>query len=333
MKKLYIYTLILALASLVGACNDEWTDELYTQMVSFKAPVGNQGVAEVYLRYSPNGEVEYNLPVIISGSTENERDLHVAVEVDNDTLAILNREKYQHRTDLFYNQLPAQFFELPSSTVFIPKGSHIENFKVKFKFENLDLVEQWVLPLKIKDDPSYKVNYRKGWRKALLHIKPFNDFSGNYSATAMNVYFDGETTGPTVMSSKTAWVVDETSVFMYAGMIEDNAEDRANYKIILKFEEGVVDGEGITKGNLTVQATNPNINFELLNQPTYEIREVADATLPYLVRRYCKIDIGYKYNDITSTPTMPIRYRAVGSMTMERQNNTLIPDEDQAIQW
>ena len=64
MKKLYIYTLILALASLAGACNDEWTDELYKQMVSFKAPVGSEGVSDVYLRYTKNGEVEYNLPVI-----------------------------------------------------------------------------------------------------------------------------------------------------------------------------------------------------------------------------------------------------------------------------
>src|SRR5690606_36069820 len=180
MKKLYIYSLILALAVVLGACNDEWTDELYTQMVSFKAPVGNEGVADVYLRYTKNGEIEYNLPVIVSGSTENDKDVNVKIEVDNDTLNILNLSKYQYRTDLFYKQLDEQFFELPSATAFIPKGSHIGNYTVKFKFENLDLVERWVLPLKIKDDPSYTANYRKGWRKALLYIKPFNNYSGNY---------------------------------------------------------------------------------------------------------------------------------------------------------
>lgn len=41
----------------------------------------------------------------------------------------------------------------------------------------------------------------------------------------------------------------------------------------------------------------------------------------------------YKYNDITAIPNMPIRYRAEGAMTMERRKNTLVPDEDQAIQW
>ena len=333
MKKLYIYSLALALTAVLGSCNDEWTDELYTKMVSFKAPVSAEGVSEVYLRYSTNGEVEYNLPVILSGSTENEEDLQVKIEVDHDTLNVLNHGKYQHRTDLFYKQLEDQFYELPSSTVLIPKGSHMGNYKVKFKFENLDLVERWVLPLTIKDDPSYKANYRKGWRKALLHIKPFNDYSGSYSATAMNVYFDGETTGPTVMSSRTAWVVDENTIFMYAGMIEENAEDRANYKIIVEFEEGEESENGSKKGNLNVRAMNSEINFELLDQPTYEIRQVPDVTLPYLVRTYCTIKINYKYNDITSTPTMPIRFRAQGSITLERRMNTLIPDEDQAIEW
>lgn len=332
MKKLYIYTLLFALTALFGACNDEWKDELYSQMVSFKAPVGTDGVSEVYLRYTKNGEVEYNLPVIVSGSTESVKDILVRVEVDNDTLEVLNYGKFQYRTDLFYKQLHEQFFELPSSTVLIPKGSHIANYKIKFKFENLDLVERWVLPLTIKDDPSYTSNYRKGWRKALLYIKPFNDYSGSYSSTAMNVYFDGEP-GPAVMSTRTGWVVDEKSIFMYAGMIDENAEDRANYKIIVNFDEGIENADGSKSGKLTVNATNNDINFELIGQPTYQIREIADATLPYLIRKYTTINISYKYNDITSTPTMPIRYRATGSMTLERRLNTLIPDEDQAIEW
>ncbi len=334
MKKIYIYTLIFALTTVLGACNDEWTDELYSQMVSFKAPIStSSGVSDIYLRYTENGEVEYNLPIIVSGSTASDKDIQVKIEVDNDTLDILNYGKYQYRTDLFYKQLPDQFFELSSSTVLIPKGSHIANYKVKFKFENLDLVERWVLPLKIKDDPTYKANYRKGWRKALLYIKPFNNYSGNYSATAMNVYFDGENSGPAVMSTKTGWVVDESTIFMYAGLIDENAEDRAKYKIIVKFEEGVENQDGSKSGNLTVTATNNEINFELLDQPTYEISKTVDATLPYLIRKYCTIKIKYKYDDITSIPATPIRFRAQGSMTLERQINTLIPDEDQAIEW
>ena len=333
MKKIYLYTFIFALTAVLGACNDEWTEELYKKMVSFKAPVNSEGVSEVYLRYTKSGEVDFNLPIILSGSTESKTDIKVNIEVDHDTLSILNYERFRNRTDLYYKQLGEQFFELPSSSSTIPKGGHIGNYNIKFKFENLDLVERWVLPLKIKDDPNYTANYRKGWRKALLYVKPFNDFSGSYSSTAMNVYFDGETSGPAVMSTKTGWVVDEKSIFMYAGMIDENAEDRAKYKIVINFEEGVVNDAGGINGNLTVVAANDDINFELIGQPTYEIREIADATLPYLIKKYCTINIKYKYNDITSSPNLPIRYRAEGTMTMERQKNTLIPDEDQAIEW
>ncbi|RXF72372.1 DUF4973 domain-containing protein [Arcticibacter tournemirensis] len=334
MKSLYKYIVALSLLTLFGACNDEWEEELYTNMVSFKAPVGGEGVTEVYLRYKKDGEVEYNLPVLVSGSQESGKDMNVQIEVDNDTLNIFNQAKYQYRTDLYFKQLPAQFFELPAGPCFIPKGSHTANHKIKFKFSNLNLVERWVLPLTIKDDPSYAVNYRKGWRKALLYMKPFNNYSGGYSATSMNVYFDGENNSKAmVMSTKNSWVVDENTVFFYAGMVEERSEERGDYKIIMRFGEPVENADGTKTGTLDVWADNPAINFELLNQPTYQIKKVADLTLPYLVSEYTTVNIKYKYNDITSIPNMPIRYRAEGSMTMERRRNTTVPDENQAIQW
>ena len=45
------------------------------------------------------------------------------------------------------------------------------------------------------------------------------------------------------------------------------------------------------------------------------------------------IYLNYYYTVNTSDPLNPIRYRATGSMAMQRTINTLIPDEDQAIQW
>lgn len=70
MKKIYLYLLILLGAGvLFSACNDEWEDELYTRMVSLKAPINRDDVSVIYLKYRPNSElVTYKLPVIISGS-------------------------------------------------------------------------------------------------------------------------------------------------------------------------------------------------------------------------------------------------------------------------
>ncbi|MCH5720034.1 DUF4973 domain-containing protein [Niabella hibiscisoli] len=333
MKKIGIYFAIAALALGLGACNDEWKDELYTQMVSFKARLTSEGVSEVYLRYNKNGEVTYNLPVIVSGSTSNHQDLYVKIEVDPDTLSIYNREKFQYRTDLYFKQLPEQFYQLSSPTCFIPQGSHTENYPIKFRFDDLDLVERYVLPLTIKDDPSYISNTRKGWRKALLYIRPFNDFSGNYSATSMNVYLDGQTTFPLVSSTRTAWVVDERSVFFYAGVFEEKSEARGAYKIVMDFSTPVTQADGTKTGTLNVYAPNSDINFELTAPATYQIREVVDPTKKYLVTRYCTVNLKYKYDDISTVPGKKTRYRADGSMTMARLINTLIPDEDQAIEW
>jgi len=332
MKNLKIYLIFLALTSSLVACNDEWKEELYENLVSFKAPINSEGVYNVYMRYTKDGEINYDLPVIVSGSQALEKDLKVKIAVDNDTLSVLNRARFQYREDLYFKQLPEQFYEFSTPGIVIPKGSHTANYKIRFKFSNLDLVERWVLPLTIVDDLSYKANYRKGWRKALLQIKPFNNYSGNYSATAMNVYFDGESKS-TVTSTRTAYVVDENSVFFYAGLIEEDAVDRANYKVVMEFGEAVDQGDGTLRGTIMLKAANPAINLEVLNQPTYQIKRSADATLPYLVREYCTVNLEYKYNDITSIPALPIRYKAQGTMTMERQRNTLIPDEDQAIQW
>lgn len=335
MKKIYIYTIMIGMLCSFCACNDEWEDELYKHLVSLKAPVGNEGVADIYLRYKVDGEVIYNLPVLRSGSTLSDNAIDVRIGLDNDTLGILNDEKFQYREDLYYRQLNEQFYEFLSPTCHIPAGSNKELFQIKFKFADLDLSQEWVLPLTIQDDHSYVANQRKGWRKALLHVLPFNDYSGEYSASAMNIYFADSNNDPLVIDKRQAHVVDENTIFFYAGTKLENAEDRTTYKVNVKFEKPVIAEDGTTKrGNLVVEAVyKDQIKFEVIGQPTYEIREEKDATQPYLLHRYFSLYMSYKYDDVTSVPGNPISYRAEGSMTMERKINILIPDEDQAIMW
>lgn len=332
MKNINLCIAILGALFIFSACNDEWVDELYTHMVSLKAPVGSEGVADIYLRYHPNGEVIYNLPVLRSGSTLADNAVDVRIGVDNDTLAILNNDKYQSRTDLYFKQLSEEHYELLSPTCRIPAGSNKELYQIKFKFADLDLSHEWVLPLTIEADPSYVTNDRKGWKKALLHVLPFNDYSGNYSATNMNIYFADSNNDPLVVDQRVAHVVDENTVFFYAGTKEDNAYDRADYKINVKFVKTEEGENGYEKGNLEVIPTSSAINFQIVGEPTYEITEEMDSNQPYLKYRRCVIRMSYTYNDITSS-SEPIAYRAEGSMVMERKINILVPDEDQAILW
>ena len=92
MRKLYILGMILGMYATFSACNDEWKDELYTQMLSFKAPLGDNGLSEIYVRYQPDGTGIYQLPVIVSGSKSNSRNIDAKIAVDEDTLRILTRK-------------------------------------------------------------------------------------------------------------------------------------------------------------------------------------------------------------------------------------------------
>lgn len=333
MKKIHIIIALFAALISFSACNDEWKDELYTHMVSLKAPINDGEVSSIHLRYKANGEVIYNLPVIVSGSTPSDKNLDVRIAIDPDTLTTLNEANfYNQRQDLWYDLLPQSNYEFSSPTCHIPAGSRTELFPIKFKFSGMNLSKEWVLPLTIEEDPSYVTNKRKGWRKALLHILPFNDYSGNYSATAMNIYFADSSDDPLVVDDRRAHVVDENTVFFYAGTKEDDAIDRETYKINVKFEDPSEVTETSKKGNLTITAANPSINFQLTGHPTYEIWEEMDSNQPYLMHRYYVLYMKYTYNDIT-TSNVPTAYRAEGSLTMERKINTMIPDQDQAIQW
>ena len=197
MRKLYILGMILGMYATFSACNDEWKDELYTQMLSFKAPLGDNGLSEIYVRYQPDGTGIYQLPVIVSGSKSNSRNIDAKIAVDEDTLRILNQEKFPvGRQDLWYVPLAEQHYSFESNICHIPAGENIQLYPIHFNFNGLELDEKYVLPLTIEEDPSYVQNKYKGRYKALLGVNLFNDYSGTYNTTLMNIYIEGTTTDP-----------------------------------------------------------------------------------------------------------------------------------------
>ena len=194
------------------------------------------------------------------------------------------------------------------------------------------MFKKWVLPLSIADDPSY--NYeghpRKNYAKALLRVLPFNDYSGTYSTTAMQVYIknrdgsiDKSEAIPT--TTRTAYVVDENTVFFYAGAMDEDLIDRDKYKIKFHFEP---DGEKLVK----ITSDNDKIKLNQLKETSYTIAEVPDVTRPYLLHRYVTFSVDYEFVDYTSA-NEEIPYYVTGVLTLERNINTQIPDEDQAIEW
>lgn len=318
---------IIAVFFLCISCNDEWKDEQFDHYVSIKAPLDSKGVTPIYVRYKPDGKVTYQLPLIVSGSTINESNLTVHLGLDPDTLAVLNQERFGTRTELFYKQLDSKYFSMPE-TADIYAESNIGLMPINFSLLGLDLVNKWLLPLTILDDPSYnyKANDRKNYKKALLRILPFNNYSGEYSATAYKVYFRGNEGEAIVPEYHTAYVVDENTVFFYAGLVDEDRLDRKYYKVFVKFNDD-------NAKTLTITTDNPDIHLNVKGTPNYTIEEEMDATLPYLKHVYVSINMEYDFVDYTSVPGFPLEYTVKGTLIMERKINIKIPDEDQAIEW
>jgi hypothetical protein len=347
MRQISIYRiLLLCLLILATGCNDEWENELYTRMVSLKAPINRDDVSVIYLRYQPDSvKVTYQLPVIVSGSRNNDRDYSVRIDVDNDTLNQLNIDKYAGRSDLYYRQLSEDFYELPSKNCRIPAGTDVALFPINFNLKGLDLVEKWVLPLTIMPDKSYTMNTYKGRHKALLWVMPFNDYSGIYNAASMYVYFGDNTTKYMTASTREARVVDENTIFFYAGITEELAENRGYFKVKCKFLppdevseiqdpiSGEMTGLYLKRGQLELWADNPELEFEVIGQPTYEIKEEYDIDRPHIIKRFFTLTMEYRYKDPVSSQNIVFPYRCKGTMLMQRNISTLIPDEDQAIFW
>lgn len=330
MKKIF-YLIILLTSFGFVSCNNEWEDEQYERYVSFKAPVGSNGVTDIYIRYKKDGKVTYQLPVIVSGSTFNAKDMNVKIELDSDTLSILNDERFG-REDLYYLELTPEHYSFPEE-INMPQGTSVVTLPIDFDLTGINMVRNWVLPLTIVDKPGVYLGHpRKNYAKALLNIKPFNDYSGTYSTTTLQSFIanaDGsyDQANPIVRNTRTGQVVDENTIFFYAGAMEEDLINREDYKVNFYFNPETEMVE--------LSSDNESLKLEQLNkdQSVYTIAEVPDQERPYLIHRYVIFNIEYTFVDYTSVKGTEIAYHVKGTMSLERKINTQIPDEDQAIEW
>ena len=77
-----------------------------------------------------------------------------------------------------------------------------------------------------------------------------------------------------------------------------------------------------------------NNGFKINTRASSYIEEEMDAVRPYLLRRTVMIrDVDYEFEDYTLAPGARIKFRFEGTISMQRNINTQIPDKDQAIEW
>lgn len=319
MKKISLYILFILMAG--TACNKEWTEELYVNEVSFV----KSGVVKMYAKYkSQGGVVTVKVPVVLSGSTGGSEDIQVTIALDKDTLNDLNFERFRLRSDLYFHELPEANYAFKSLTTTIPKGSLQGYFELELKLEGLDLINKYILPVKIVSTSANNASKRRWFSKSLMQIIPFNDYSNRYSNAGLIWNRDIPQNNQIALTTpyRTAWVANENTVFFFAGNIDEEAYDRATYKIMATFN---------SDSTVTLSAPDASINFSQ-QAGTYSISKKMDDVLPYLERTYVTMNLEYWYSDITN-PAFPINYRFTGPLTLERVRNIQIPEEDQQVQF
>lgn len=127
--------------------------------------------------------------------------------------------------------------------------------------------------------------------------------------------------------------------FFYAGIIDETRVDRKGYRILAKFINN--DNGEIGNVELSPADSDNKMKFQIGKDdygkevtPTYSVTETMDPIRPYLKRKTIIIrNINYTYVDYTTIPGVETEYHVIGSLALERQINTQIPDEDQAIDW
>ena len=340
------------------SCNKDWEEEQYEHYISFRAPLGTSdkygqgtGTTSIYVPYTRksdgvptmgSGRSNYQLPMIVSGSTTNDRNITVHVAHDPDTLVQLNKARFSTRTDLFYSDMGAANLSYASynESTDIKAGERVSLMNIDFNFNGIDLSDKWVLPIKIVDQGyDYVANPRKHYSKALLRVYPFNDYSGDYAGEQLLVkpiLPNGNPADGSLNREKVrGYVVNDDTIFIYAGMVDEDYSDRKKYKVMLRFIPNGESGGGVEIScpngeEIGFATTDVNASYRLLSQ--------MDAVRPYLRHRYVvinNIDFYFDYivaDDGAGNKTS-IRYYVSGSMTLSRNINTQIPEEDMAIEW
>lgn len=322
MKKITNFILALLAFSALVSCQHEWEDELYEQTVSF----AKNGITDIRVRYNEDGKVTYRLPIMVSGSLQNEKNMSINIALDLDSLADANERRFSSRTDLYFLPLNEKFYTIPN-TVLINSGENEGLMDINFNLTGIDMTRNHVLPLTIAEGDNYIPNYRKHFRKALLNVIPYNDYSGTYSST--NAVIEDGTGKPLTVGTRLTQVIDANKIFFYAGLTQEELINRKDYMIIAEFIPQSESNKD--EGTVRFSAPNPEIEFEAPDG-TYMITRMMDEVTPYLQHIYVTINLEYKYNEIIDEENK-LLYTVKGSMIMERKRNILVPDEDQAWQW
>lgn len=323
MKKILIT--IIALSGLLVACEDALVrGELFEK----KVLINQNGFREYELNYfkAQNSTVDTTFCVAVSGTTDSDKDVTVTLDINADTLAGYNWDKFRNDKSRYYELLPEECYTMQTEGITIKAGDEYAEVPVTFHLDKFDKSKNYVLPVSIVSASEYTLAGSK-FCTILMNAVLSNEYSGSFSLSGrikeveINESID-------IRMTRTLRAEEKNSISLYAGNIAENKSNREDYRIMVTVNPD---------SSLSVTAVNPDkIEIKSVDTPNLDIenpvnkltvRKRTDAQNSHKVYVTTTFSLFYNYIDKTN-PDDPIEMRWEGSANRTKTERITVIEEE-----
>ena len=149
-------SLLIAMLPGVSSC-DKLEDELFKK----NTYIIHNGWQDYSLEVADDNTTVLPVYFGVNGTSGNDKEIHIMMEVDPDTLDAYNKDKYKSQTDLYYKILPEGTYTFDADSWNIKSGElnaaayiHIDLNKIR---EVGNLYNDYVLPLRITSSTGEEI--------------------------------------------------------------------------------------------------------------------------------------------------------------------------------
>lgn len=297
-------SLLIAMLPGVSSC-DKLEDELFKK----NTYIIHNGWQDYSLEVADDNTAVLPVYFGVNGTSGNDKEIHITMEVDPDTLDAYNKDKYKSQTDLYYKILPEGTYTFDADSWNIKSGElnaaayiHIDLNKIR---EVGNLYNDYVLPLRITSSTGEEMGANK-YTKVLAHIGFKNDYSGIYSGKG--VVTQQGTTYTTETTSTQLYAINNNTCYMFVGeKTRSNTTDYLNYVVEIKRDDF---------GDITLTSHVDGLKFK-----PYSAKLSRKYTYNYTDQRYyteiTTIELAYEYQDSAQGESLMMSFEGTFSMSRD----------------
>lgn len=295
--------LLIALISGVSSC-ETLDDELFKK----NSYIVHNGWQDYSLEVAADNTAILPIYFGVNGTSMNDKDIHLTMEIDADTLEKYNWDKYKNQKMMYYKLLPAASYTFDADSWVISSGDLNAAAYIKIDLNKIrkvgSLYDDYVLPLCLSSSTGEPMGANK-YTKVLAHIGFKNDYSGTYSGKGVVTQMG--TTYTTEITSTQLFAINNSTCYMFVGeKTRANTENNLNYVVEIERDE---------LGGVTLSSTVSGLKFK-----PYNAKLSRKYTYNYNDQRYytevTTIEMAYEYLD--STAGEPLMMSFEGTFSMSR---------------